>query len=536
MTILSPWVIYLLTVLAGGLYALGFPAKWHDGIFLAPTIAITIFISALDTTKILKKQLLLVVLFNLGYYLIGYYWIPFTISEFGGIKFPLNTIIGLGISPFFMPQLWVLIILLAILKKYFFHSHKISAIFFILLYVILEKLTPQMFPAHLGSNWLIIAPYLSMAPYLGVGFYSLLSLCISMNIIGFFQHKVNFLKKDPALILSTTILFLMAFLFPPLSTTHLRGDNPINIRVVQANIGSMMKVSSEMGDTDAVSYIHKSYKEESVLSNSFNPDLIIWPETALPGLLSSQNIITGKESFPSVLNEITTSMNSEMMFGGYDMAASPNEFYFEDQYNSAYHVSKKAKINNLYHKRILFPFGETLPLGPLNKYIARVAPNISFFAKGTQFKNFITETGHSFMPIICYEVLLDYYINDYLNSLNKRPDFILNFTNDSWYGDTSEPHQHLFLSHWRALETGIPIIRSTNTGITSVLYSDGSESKRLIVGDKGQLDLSLNPLKTKSTLYQKWGYKILALFLIIFLLLNLAFKAFFHKVMKSQDS
>ena len=122
-----------------------------------------------------------------------------------------------------------------------------------------------------------------------------------------------------------------------------------------------------------------------------------------------------------------------------------------------------------------------------------------------------TKTGHRFVTPICYEILESNYMRTLLNQHGNNH-FIVNHTNDSWYGDTAEPYQHLFLSKWRAVEFQLPIIRSTNTGVSSVIYPDGTESRRLGIGEKNVLDVSV-PLGTgEGTFYQTWG--VLPLLLI----------------------
>ena len=123
-----------------------------------------------------------------------------------------------------------------------------------------------------------------------------------------------------------------------------------------------------------------------------------------------------------------------------------------------------------------------------------------------------------FFSTICYELLKPKFIREYLNNLKERPHFMINLTNDSWYGKTMEPHQHLFLAKWRALEFNIPIIRSTNTGISSVVYADGTESKRLGVYKTGSLDLELLFGPNKPTIYQSFGIlPLFALWILYFI-------------------
>ena len=144
--------------------------------------------------------------------------------------------------------------------------------------------------------------------------------------------------------------------------------------------------------------------------------------------------------------------------------------------------------------------------------------NISFFAEGSSFPLFKIASGHTFINTICYEVLKPEFVREYLNSLDKRPHALINLTNDSWYGKTSEPEQHLFLTIWRALEFDLPIIRSTNTGISTVVDIHAQEEKRLGVGVTGNLDYSLNLGTREATIFQKFGYlTTIILFIVVFL-------------------
>ena len=126
-----------------------------------------------------------------------------------------------------------------------------------------------------------------------------------------------------------------------------------------------------------------------------------------------------------------------------------------------------------------------------------------------------TKNHLRFVTPICYEILESNYMRNLLNEW-KGNHFIVNHTNDSWYGDTAEPHQHLFLSKWRALEFNLPIVRSTNTGISSVIFQDGSESRRLGVGEEGSLDVRVPIGKESETLYQLYGaLPLLGLFVFL---------------------
>jgi apolipoprotein N-acyltransferase len=151
--------------------------------------------------------------------------------------------------------------------------------------------------------------------------------------------------------------------------------------------------------------------------------------------------------------------------------------------------------------------------------LGSIIRNISFFAQGEKAVVF-EKTPVPMLPIICYEVLFSDLVRHFLNSTNNKAQILVNLTNDSWYGDTSEPKQHLYLAKWRALEFQIPLIRSTNTGITSIIFPNGSESTSLSFGSINHLDIEVNLGAPKTTFYWRWGiWPSLILWMCVILLL-----------------
>ena len=249
------------------------------------------------------------------------------------------------------------------------------------------------------------------------------------------------------------------------------------------------------------------------------PDLIIWPETAYP-----ETFIGQKSVVADLFRNIEFATQSEILIGGYDQKpeASPLDFY-ESVFNASILISD-GKVKTAYHKNILIPFGETLPFGPLNREIVKIVPAVSLFARGNGTPKMETKNQLRFVTPICYEILESNYMRNLLNEW-KGNHFIVNHTNDSWYGDTAEPHQHLFLSKWRALEFNLPIIRSTNTGISSVIFQDGSESRRLGIGEEGSLDVRVPIGSGSETIYQIYGaLPLLGLFVLLSIIIWLKTK------------
>lgn len=528
-----------LCFIAGIIYSFNFPNKDMVSWVFMPVISMAIFFWCLSpnqneskTPYTLKFKLLLALSFSVGAALLGYYWIPYTISEFGGVPAPFNYIIGSLLSPFALPQFYSFVLFahflerIRILKELRIYS-RVTLYAFLL--TLCEIITPQQFPSKAGHGFLVLAPYIGLAPILGSGVFSFFLYYLASAINGA-------IKKYPF----NYPIFLFALFFIVANTSYplkyKTTEDTLKTRIVQANIGSLMKVQSEGGDGTAIDYVFKTYSElstQKLLSGNNKLDLIIWPETALPGVLSTRFMKQENMPFPLIISSIVRQWNAEMIFGGYDANDNPEseDAYFETQYNTIYHAGDFGRLENFYHKQKLIPFGETMPFGPLNKYLNKLNTNVSFFAAGDDFPLFKLRNNFIMMPIVCYEILFPDFVRNYLNK-NKnssRPHFIINVTNDSWYGDTSEPHQHLFLSHWRALEFGIPIIRSTNTGITSILYPDGTESERILVDEKKVLDIDLKKTISEVTVYQKYGDIPLILLMLTLVLLSYGINRFLKK-------
>jgi apolipoprotein N-acyltransferase len=530
------FIPYLATFIAGVFYALGFPTKVHNGSLLLPIVGMSLLFYFLEIGKVQKsfktlKGLLLILIFSLGYNLVGYYWIPYTLSEFGEIHFPYNQILSIFFSLIIAPHLYAFYLIERKLGQYYpkLESYKIPIL--ALLFVLCEQIIPQQFPAHLGHPWLVVSPYLGAAPYFGAPFYSFLN-CLIVLILSFASVGKNYIVR--AAILAGIILnFSLPKLEAP-SKEFSTDRTPFLVRFVQGNIGNYLKLSSESGEYSSISEVIQSFKQLSVAPTDKPIDLILWPETSYPLQLNIDRLQKGLDYTPSVFYEIVADMGSEIFFGGYDeaIAESSTNALFKSEYNASFHIDVDGNVLGSYRKMKLIPFGESLPFGPLNSYLSEYLTNIAFFAEGEEPKLFTHAKGVRFTAAICYEILFTNFIRGHLNHFKDRPAFIVNLTNDSWYGDTSEPRQHLFLSKWRALEYQLPILRMTNTGITSVIFEDGSESARLGVGEKNHLDIQIFAGHTEATLYQRFGIWltiVIALGLVV-LLGIFKQKTFFKKV------
>jgi apolipoprotein N-acyltransferase len=483
----------LISSIGGLFYASGFPFHSGHSFFLGSIVGFFLFNLALLKENTVKKQMLIALTFSFGFYILGFYWIPYTLKEFGGLQFPLNQLLGLLFSLVIIPQAYIYT---AIQRK--FKSPALLAI----TYVILEQYIPQQFPAHLGHTFLSIAPEfpLRLAPIFGVPVYSFMAAFIGLTVIDHIRHK-----KIPAISYGLiAVMVLLNFILPaPYKGPELP---PLNVRVVQPDIGNFLKITSERGEVNSLKSVFDNYYDLSTGPSTKPLDLIIWPETAFPTLISSDLMKRNNDlKIPGTLSQIIEKTQAELFIGGYDLKPSEGADDPQSQYNAAFLFGSDQKLKEVYRKIHLIPFGEGLPFGPLNGPLSKVLTNVSYFAEGKTFPLFKTQNGTPFISVICYEILFSNFLREFLNNQSTTPQFLINLTNDSWYGDTAEPHQHLFLAKWRAIEFNLPLIRSTNTGITTIIMPDGSESPRLTFEEKKVLDVEMKMFTRESTIYQKFG-------------------------------
>lgn len=470
----------ILHIIAGIIYALNFPFAGDFTLFPTIFISAAIFFYGLAKEDRISRNLLNVFLFCWGYNLAGYYWLMFTLNEFGGLFFPLNFIVWQLFSVIIAPQFYLFLVIYFFLRKKIQFNTIYAGILYSLIFVGLEYYIPQQFPALFGHPWLKVSPFLKPAQLLGVPFYSFLSL-----FIGYFIYRVAVFKKLPKIEAGLILLLLVAnFASGPIKNTSKLG---LNLRVVQGNIGNDLKLKSEQGLKLASSQVINIYKELSLEKGINDTDLVIWPETSYPRFVyTKQSLKVGSE-----LNELFIKSDAKYFIGTYDLASTDSNI-LETTYNATIMLND-GLIDQFYHKQVLIPFGEGLPFGGVNKYLAPYLTNISFFASGTSYTNFKIK-DKNFISLICYEVLFPRYVGKYLDEVKKRGekvDFIVNVTNDSWYGPYSEQEQHLFLAKWRAVEFSLPMVRATNTGISSVILQDGSELTRTKNFEQTFLDFSL---------------------------------------------
>jgi apolipoprotein N-acyltransferase len=180
-------------------------------------------------------------------------------------------------------------------------------------------------------------------------------------------------------------------------------------------------------------------------------------------------------------------------------------------------AGRDIALAGVYDKHRLVPFGEFLPLGDLAgriglRSLVRMPED---FTAGPPPVPLAVPGLPGVQPMICYEALFPGFTRAAGRRGGGRPDWILNVSNDAWFGRASGPWQHLNIARYRAIEEGLPIVRSTPTGVSAVIDSSGRTVGPVLgLGAAGVIDLALPPARP-STLYVRWGDLPFLLFLVL---------------------
>ncbi len=253
------------------------------------------------------------------------------------------------------------------------------------------------------------------------------------------------------------------------------------VRLVQPMIDQSRKINDS--DRTAIFEDHLALTAQKPADGGKTPDFVIWPETSVPFILT-QN--------PDALSRIAEVLDDgQILMAGAvraeDMGAGAAPRY----YNSIYMIDGKGQILSAYDKVHLVPFGEYLPFESLFDMMGMkaVAAMPGGFSAAPDHRLLEAPDGRKFYPLICYEVIFA----SAMQPVARDADAIVNITNDGWFGATPGPWQHFFQARLRAVESGLPVIRNSNSGVSAIISPTGEVASGMDFGLRGVIDVSLPP-------------------------------------------
>jgi apolipoprotein N-acyltransferase len=270
----------------------------------------------------------------------------------------------------------------------------------------------------------------------------------------------------------------------------------VKLRIMQPNLQQDVKFNYAAKAEVMQKYLTLSDRASGPQSTGVrDAQILIWPESAFPFFLTREADAMAQiaELLPKGTVLITGSVRAP---------DGPPGARVTRAYNSIYLIDHDGGVLSVYDKLHLVPFGEFLPFQDWMEKLGFVQLTRvqGGFIPGTRRKAMDVPNAPRALPLICYEAVFPGNITE----RGDRPGWIINLTNDGWFGNSTGPYQHLQQMRMRAIEEGLPVVRAANTGISAVIDPSGRIVARLGLGIDGVLDATL-PTALPSTIYARLG-------------------------------
>jgi len=467
----------LFAALAGAASVLSFdPLGWWPVQIL--TLAFLFYQAGMDTST--RRSTLIGWAFGFGWSLAGMHWLYIALNRFGGMPAPLAALavclLGayMGLFGAFATGVatW--------LRRRW--SLPVSAFLLLVLPVawgVSEWLRGWVFT---GFPWAAsgyahnASPLAGFAPVLGVyGLGVLAALCASCLVM------LTQRARLPALGLLAALM-ATGFGLKAIDWTHPSGQ-PISVRLLQGNVPQGQKFEPH--------FIMGALNLYRDMITAAPADLIAAPETAI--VLFQQQL---PPDYMASLKSYASASGSHLLFG-IPMADSPTRYA-----NSVGGIAPSGQSYR-YDKQHLVPFGEFVPAG-FRWFVDTMAIPLGDFTRGPDQQAPFAVKDQLVLPNVCYEDVFGEEIAGQLRRAARPATLLLNVSNLAWYGDSVAMPQHLQISQMRALETGRPMLRSTNTGATAVVDAKGQVASALPYNTRGTLAATVQGM-AGATPYIRFG-------------------------------
>lgn len=425
-------------------------------------------------------------IFNFGYFVAGLYWVAAALfvdiaNNWWAIPF---AVAGLPFLMSFYPAV------AAALWHRLAWKNTPRLIAFVVLWGLAEWVRGWAFtgfPWNLwGYTWTPLLAVLQGASLVGLYGMTFMTLLLCFVPIIWAQRQKG----------ATVFGFVVAFLFAVMCAWGMgrlhhaatpESGAPL-IRIVQPDIKQEAKWDAEKVRDNLIKTWSLTIKD-----TGRTPDIIVWPETTIT-LLNTYDVRLHEENVRNMIPP-----KGVLIAGIFD--ASLDDQGEPRFYNAVGMYDASGKRLDSYNKSHLVPFGEFLPYQDLWP-VRPVAFRNGGITRGNGVDT-INDRVLPYSPLICYEILFPGRVV----RKDKRPSWILNVTNDAWYGNTSGPYQHLGITQARAVEEGLPVVRAANTGISAIIDPMGRIVTSLALNEQGVLEHPLPPA-LKPTLFARYGNNI----------------------------
>ena len=499
----------IILILLGSFSSLSLPPFNYILInFLTFSFFYILLVKVFKVTKNKKLFFLYGWLFGLGYFISNLYWISISLTFDESFKFliPLSIIL----VPAFLALFYGLASFLFLILK---PKKNLSSFFlFSLIFGTIEFIRGTIltgFPwnliAYSFSNHIEILNITSI-----IGTYGFNLFCISL-----FASTSFLIFRDSKKEINVCILFFIITLFFYFFGSQ-RLERFNNLEAIKLNhkirvISSNVSIDRFYKDIDPISVIDDLIKISSPKNNE--KMIFIWPESILPDISKNQ-LREYKFLFENEFNE-----NHILLIGINEIKENSQIIRY---FNSLTIYDHNLEILDSYNKVNLVPFGEFLPFEKILGLIGlkTITNNYQSYSKGEK-RNVLEVKKLNFsvrlLPLICYEII---YTGKIFN--NRDFDFIVNISEDGWFGQSVGPYQHFVHSIYRGIESGKYVLRSANNGIAAIVNPLGIVEKKVDLNQSGYVDF-IESKKITPTIFSKYGNKIFGLMILLYILLIFSF-------------
>jgi apolipoprotein N-acyltransferase len=262
----------------------------------------------------------------------------------------------------------------------------------------------------------------------------------------------------------------------------------LGVALLQGNIAQDLKW--ERASQEAIFSIYRTLTLDAAADPGV--DLIVWPEAATPFLFANDGAFQARQL------RLAQVAGRPLLFG------SPTYSRDGDQdvmYNSAFLVGPEATVLGRYDKIHLVPFGEYMPLRRLLFFLDKLVQGIGDFRSGEVYTVMAIPQGR-FAVLICFEVIFPELVRHFVR---HGAQFLVNITNDAWFGYSPASYQHLAMVVFRAVENRLPIVRAANTGISAVIDPTGQLRQQTDLFVRTWITDRITTAAGPTTFYTRWG-------------------------------
>ena len=473
---------FILPILAAALLAAPFLEPWF---FPLAWVAFVPLFFVIDRADSLRRAVFYGWLMGLAAHLIGFHWLTYTISVFGGFPFAVSVVVFVLYAALQGIQMALFALLLRTI------GFGPLMIFPALFWVVCEFLFPLLFPWYIANSqvsflWVIQTADL-VGPY-GTGFIVMWFNAALYHAL--FANAEPRKKILPLAYAGLAVVVALVYGFQRLQSVseEIAGAAKLPVGAVQGNVDIDMKWNPVLAQKNLAHHRQLTTQLDAV-------PLVIWPESAVEAIIP--------EDLPALPLDVIPVFKAErayFIFGAKSFRGTPGQTSFK-AFNTAFFTDAKGRIIARYHKQVLLAFGEYLPFAKLLSWIPAM-PFADGFTPGPGPVVFHLPRSVRIAPLICYEDLMPDLARKFVGE--TRANVLVNLTNDAWYGKSVGPWQHLHLAQSRAIETRRTLLRVTNTGVTSLVNAKGELVRVLPMFTSAVMPIDVDVLN-EMTYYVQFG-------------------------------